>query len=137
MRAVLLALLLPCAALAQNDDLPPPGAPTTSRATAAETTLIDDRDLAPSAPGEDVPIPEKILEPPPPEAAPTVSIRTDSSSGDVVEEYRTGGRISMVKVHPRGGAPYTLIDSNGDGLLDRKDGEGPVRPVYWTIYEWN
>lgn len=135
MRAVLLALLLPCAALAQSES-PAPGSPLTSSASAAGTTLLDDRDAAATEPAGDVPVPEKIVEPPPPEAAPTVSIRIDAS-GDVVEEYRQGGRITMVRVRPPKGPPYTLLDTNGDGLLDRKDGEGPVRPVYWTIYEWN
>ena len=115
-----LILLLPFCAAAQPET--PPSEPP------SQTTLIDDRD--------DAPIPEKILENPPPEAAPTVSIRTDGS-GDVVEEYRLNGRIYMVKVRPPRGLPYSLIDTNGDGRLDAKDGEGPVRPVYWTLYEWN
>lgn len=122
-RALALCLVLPLSptALAQAEATP-------AEAPPVQTTLIDDR--------QDAPIPEKILEPPPPEAAPTVSIRTDGS-GDVVEEYRINGRIYMVKVRPPRGLPYTLIDSNGDGRLDAKDGEGPVRPVYWTLYEWN
>lgn len=115
------ALLLPLPAAAQSDPLP-------ASAPAPSMVLVDDRD--------DVPIPEKIVEPPPPEAAPTVSIRTDGS-GDVVEEYRLNGRVYMVKVRPPRGLPYTLLDTNGDGRLDAKDGEGPVRPVYWTLYEWN
>jgi hypothetical protein len=82
-------------------------------------------------------LPPKILTPPPPEAAPAVSIRTDDSTGDVVEEYRQNGRLYMVKVTPRRGPSYMLMDTNGDGMLDRHDGVGNVRPVYWTIYEWN
>lgn len=82
------------------------------------------------------PLPEKILLPPPPEAAPTVTIRT-VDNGDTVEEYREHGRITMVKVTPQRGPSYTLIDANGDGKLDRRDTEGPVAPIYWTIYEWN
>ena len=73
---------------------------------------------------------------PPPEAEAAVSIRTDSS-GDIVEEYRMNGRIYMVKVRPQRGIPYTLQDTNGDGRLDDSDGEGPVRPVYYTLYEWD
>ena len=126
MRAMLVPLLLPLAALAQSD--PPPPDPAQPPAASAETVLLDDRD--------DVPIPEKILEPLPPEAQAAVSIRTDGS-GDVVEEYRANGRIYMVKVRPVKGIPYTLQDTNGDGRLDAKDGDGPVRPVYYTLYEWN
>lgn len=142
MRSVLFALLLPCAALAQND-APPPLPPVDDAKT--RTTLVDDRDdsagdqAAESAPvaREEAPLPEKILEPPPPEAAPAVSIRTDGRNGDVVEEYRQNGKVYMVKVRPKSGVPYTLLDSNGDGMLDQHDGEGPVRPVYYTLYEWN
>ena len=126
MRTLLLALLLPCVALAQTDTPPSP-----ERSPEPNTTLVDDRE------NRDAPIPEKIQEPPSPDAAPTVSIRTDSGSGDVVEEYRQNGRIYMVKVKPLKGPAYTLLDTNGDGRLDESDGEGPVRPVYWTIYEWN
>ena len=84
---------------------------------------------------EEAPLPEKINEPPSAESAPTVNIR--SVEGDTVEEYRVNGRLTMVKVRPKNGAEYTLVDSNGDGKLDRRDSEGPVAPVYWTLYEWN
>lgn len=137
MRTFLLALLFPCAVLAQEGPPPETVAPTTGTATATGTTLVDDRTSDEAPPEGEAPLPEKILEPPPPEAAPTVSIRTDGRSGDVVEEYRQNGRLTMVKVRPLKGPPYTLMDTNGDGRLDAKDGEGPVRPVYWTIYEWN
>ncbi len=90
----------------------------------------------PSPPREEAPLPQKLSEVPPPEDEPTVSIRS-VDNGDTVEEYRVNGRLSMVKVRPRGGVPYTLIDTNGDGRLDRKDSEGPVAPVYWTLYEWD
>lgn len=76
----------------------------------------------PAAPGE--------------EDAPKVRIRT-IDNGDTVEEYRVNGRLTMVKVRPRNGPPYTLLDTNGDGRLDRRDSEGPVAPVYWTLYEWD
>ncbi|MFA5684294.1 MAG: DUF2782 domain-containing protein [Lysobacteraceae bacterium] len=74
---------------------------------------------------------------PPDEAsAPIVSIRK-LDNGDVVEEYRVGGVLNMVRVRPARGPAYLLLDTNGDGRLDRKDSEGPVAPVYWTLYEWN
>lgn len=83
----------------------------------------------------DVPIPPKV-QPPPEQSVPTVSIRTQEN-GDRVEEYRQNGRLYMVKVTPRNAPPYYLLDTNGDGRLDAKDGEGRVAPVYWTIYEWD
>lgn len=90
----------------------------------------------PPPPPAEAPLPEKITLPPAPEEAPTVNIR-QIDNGDTVEEYRQNGRLTMVKVTPKRGAPYTLLDSNGDGRLDRKDAEGPVAPVYWTLYEWD
>src|SRR5262245_16430100 len=85
MRKMLISLMLrPLAALAQNEAPPPPD-PAAPPATTG-TTLVDDREA------DEAPLPEKIVEPAPPEAEPAVSIRTDSS-GDVVEEYRQNGRI--------------------------------------------
>lgn len=74
--------------------------------------------------------------PPEPGAAPTVSIRK-IENGDVVEEYRQDGRLTSIRVKPLRGPAYTVQDTNGDGRLDRKDMEGPVAPVYWTLYEWD
>jgi hypothetical protein len=96
--------------------------------------------LAPAAFAEDVPIPEKIPSPTADDVAPTVTIHTEDN-GDVVEEYRQGGALYMVRVTPKGsrGVSYTLMDSNGDGKLDKQDAEdaGGVSPVYYTLYEWN
>lgn len=118
MRTLLLAAFLACCigpALAQSEGEPAP---------------------APDTAPVDPPLPEKILLPPPPEAAPTVTIRK-VENGDTVEEYREHGRITMVKVTPQRGPAYTLVDANGDGKLDRRDTEGPVAPIYWTLYEWD
>ena len=63
--------------------------------------------------------------------------RRVADNGDVIEEYRVGGQLQVVKVTPLRGPTYYLIDSNGDGLLDSSEGEGPVSPVYWKLFEWN
>lgn len=64
-----------------------------------------------------------------------VAVRTEKN-GDVIEEYRVGGALRMVKVTPSRGPAYYLMDENGDGRLDRSKGEGPVSPVYWKLYGW-
>jgi starvation-inducible outer membrane lipoprotein len=64
-----------------------------------------------------------------------VAVRTEKN-GDVIEEYRVGGTLKMVKVVPARGPTYYLIDENGDGRLDSSKGEGPVSPVYWKLYGW-
>jgi hypothetical protein len=86
----------------------------------------------------DVPIPDK--KPPPAgkdSSAPTVSIRS-ADNGDIVEEYRQGGKVFMVRVTPKRGKPYYLYDDDRNGRLDRTDADkASVSPVYWTIYEWD
>ena len=93
---------------------------------------------AKSGSSKNVPIPDKIPAPVGKDSAgPTVSIRA-TSNGDVVEEYRQGGRLYMVHVTPKRGKPYYLYDDNGNGRLDRTDADkASVSPVYWTIYQWD
>ena len=64
-----------------------------------------------------------------------VAVRTEAN-GDVIEEYRVGGQMRMVKVTPARGPAYYLMDENGDGRLDKSKGEGTVSPVYWKLYGW-
>lgn len=61
------------------------------------------------------------------------TIRTEDN-GDVIEEYRVGGQLRIVKVTPVRGPAYYMIDDNGDGRLDR--GKGDVQPVYYKLYGW-
>ena len=94
--------------------------------------------VAPPPESHDVPIPEKIPPPSSTEDAPTVNIHT-MDNGDVVEEYRLAGQLTMVRVTPLHGKPYYLYDDDGNGRLDRNDAErnAGVSPVYWVIYEWD
>jgi len=56
---------------------------------------------------------------------------------DTVREYREKGKLRMVRIVPQNGPTQTYYDRNGDGRLDKDPMEGPVAPVYFTIYEWN
>jgi len=66
-------------------------------------------------------------------AAPTVSVRTQGD--DTVEEYRQDGRITMIRITPKKGLPQTFV-SSPDGKLVRDAKQGPVDPVYFTVYQW-
>jgi Protein of unknown function (DUF2782) len=81
----------------------------------------------------DAPLPEKAT--PPDEPPPTVSIR--NVKGAVIEEYRQGTRLYMIRVVPERGLPYTYIDTDGNGRLEYDGEDGAVRPVYFKIYEWD
>jgi hypothetical protein len=57
---------------------------------------------------------------------------------NTIQEYRSGGRLYMIKVIPDIGPPYYFLDSNGDGTMDvRRDdlikGSGVNM---WKILEW-
>lgn len=56
---------------------------------------------------------------------------------DVIEEYRINGQLYMVKITPSKGAPYYLIDSDGDGSLETHRGElGHPNINVWPILRW-
>jgi hypothetical protein len=82
---------------------------------------------------QDPPLPEKAQ--PPEEPPPTVTIR--NVKGAVIEEYRQGNRLYMIRVVPERGVPYTYLDTDGNGRLEYDGEDGPVRPVFYTLYEWD
>ena len=57
---------------------------------------------------------------------------------DKVEEYRINGRIYMIKITPRIGMPYYLIDNFGDGTFATGTGglDQGVRPPMWVIRQF-
>lgn len=78
--------------------------------------------------------------------APTVDTGNDSpvaadegvtitkEAGDKVEEFRAGGRLYMIKVTPKHGQPYYLIDDHGDGKFSRQGSlDSGFRPPQWVI----
>jgi hypothetical protein len=67
------------------------------------------------------------------EPAPVVSVRKQGD--DTVEEYRRDGRITMIRITGKAGVAQTYI-ANGDGKLVRDARQGPVDPVYFTVYQW-
>ncbi len=55
-----------------------------------------------------------------------------------VREYRNNGQLYMIEVIPTKGAPYYLIDSDGDGQLESRQNQlGPdfVIPS-WSVLRW-
>lgn len=64
-----------------------------------------------------------------------VVTRTESN-GDLISEYRVAGQLRIVKIVPKVGVTYYLIDDDNDGRLDRRRGEGPISPVNYTLFKW-
>jgi hypothetical protein len=43
----------------------------------------------------------------------------------------------MIKVTPKVGKPYYLVDDRGDGQFTRQDiSDSGVRPPMWIIHQW-
>jgi hypothetical protein len=55
-----------------------------------------------------------------------------------IEEYRVNGRLRYVKITPKKGKPYYLVDKDGDGDLETRhddlDGVPPINE--WILLEW-
>jgi len=75
---------------------------------------------APEVPPEDAAIPE-----------PEIVITTRGE--DRYEEYRVGGYLYMIKVTPKKGPPYYLVDQTGNGQFTRSDLMPDFRPPMWII----
>ncbi len=90
--------------------------------------------------------------PPPPPAAAAPAVRAPVAGdegiepevtiihrrGRTIEEYRVNGRVYMIKITPRKGIPYYLVDTDGDGNLDTERTEiGPHLLIpSWVILRW-
>ena len=63
---------------------------------------------------------------------------TRQQGGDTVDEYRQNGKVWMIHIVPQGGGPdETFMDTTGTGRLTRDPRQGPVSPVYFSLYDWN
>lgn len=84
------------------------------------------------------PVPERP--PPDPGAAASPSepsVRIPVQESDKVEELREGGRVVMLKVTPKGGKPYYLVDTTGNGNWMRRDSlDDGVRVPMWPIQKF-
>lgn len=69
------------------------------------------------------------------DAEPEVTIKKED--GQTVEEYRAGGRLYMIKITPKHGKPYYLVDDRGDGKFARQESlDSGVRVPAWTIHRF-
>lgn len=66
----------------------------------------------------------------------TSDVTTRQQGEDTIEEYRQNGRLWMIKIRQPRGPVQTFYADDGSGQLVRDPKEGPVSPVYFTLYEW-
>lgn len=85
---------------------------------------------------------EPLPEPPPPprlatdpdNIEPQVTIRSEGNNK--IEEFRFNGRLYAIRVTPRNGKPYLMVDKDGKGLAPIDNNPGLVRPPQWTVFEF-
>lgn len=85
-----------------------------------------------------------LAEPPPPPQIteadamlqPQVTVRTEGEQ--TVQEYRVRGKLFMVRVTPRNGPSYVLMDHKGDGTFSKQDNtlDQGVRVPQWVLLEF-
>jgi len=94
---------------------------------------------------QDKPVTPKDLQPLPEAAPPRSDVTPDvepqvtivKRGKDVVQEYRVNGKLYMLKITPRYGKPYYLIDKRGDGQLSRQDSlDSGVRVPQWVLFNF-
>lgn len=89
-------------------------------------------------------LPLQELPPPPamPESDPALEPRpvvTVRQEGDnAIQEYRVNGRLYMMRVTPKHGRAYVMIDHKGDGTFTRQDNptDTGVRVPQWVLLEF-
>jgi len=82
--------------------------------------------------------------PPPPELEPGADsdfepqVTIVKKDDMVIEEYRVKGKLYKIKVTPKIGKPYYLIDERGDGEFSRQEGPDAanLRPPRWVIFNF-
>ncbi len=85
---------------------------------------------------------QKGVVPPPPvqkglseDLEPTVTIK--QVDGQQVEEFRIRGKLYMMRVTPKGGKPYVLVDKAGTGHFEVGENYSPHLSVpQWVIMEF-
>ena len=84
-----------------------------------------------------------LEEPPPPAMVqtdpalePQVVKRTEGDQ--TIEEYRLKGKLYMLRVTPKHGKPYVMMDHRGDGTMVRQDNplDNGVRVPQWVLLEF-
>ncbi len=70
-----------------------------------------------------------------PDDVPDVTITKETEQ--TVEEYRLGGKLYMIKVTPKHGVPYYLVDDRGDGKFVRQESlDSGLRVPRWVIFSF-
>lgn len=86
---------------------------------------------------------EDRSEPPPPlpedpaEQMPEPEVRIIHREDRTIEEVSVNGQLRYVKITPKKGLPYYLVDTDGDGVLDKQFDNLDNPPInQWILLRW-
>jgi len=74
------------------------------------------------------------------DSAPVITIRQEGANR--IEEYRVNGHLYAIRVTPKGGVPYTMVDPDGSGkmVLAASGADDPagrsVKPPRWVLFKF-
>ncbi len=67
------------------------------------------------------------------EPAVTITRQTEQT----IEEYRVAGKLYMIKVTPKNGKSYYMVDDRGDGKFSRQESlDSGFRPPRWVLHRF-
>lgn len=72
------------------------------------------------------------------ESPPGEEIRIFADGETEIREYRSHGHVYMIKITPKKGLPYFLVDADGDGDFDTRHNDlaPDLKIPSWVIFSW-
>lgn len=72
------------------------------------------------------------------EPEPSGKVTIQSPDDQLINEFRINGQLYMIRITPKKGAPYYLVDSDGDGDLETRWNElAPDLLIpSWVLLRW-
>ncbi|MFA5371888.1 MAG: DUF2782 domain-containing protein [Sideroxydans sp.] len=82
---------------------------------------------------ETTPIPPSVSD----DTAAQPEVTISQEAGQKVEEYRANGKLYMIKITPKHGVPYYLLDERGDGKFARQESlDSGLRVPRWVLFSF-
>lgn len=68
---------------------------------------------------------------------PQPEVRIIRKKDAVIEEYRVNGQLRFIKITPKSGKPYYMVDTDGDGILETREDNFSNPPInQWILLQW-
>jgi hypothetical protein len=88
-------------------------------------------------------VPLEEAPPPPPMSVepgnePEPQVSTRSEGDETIQEYRLNGKLYMMRVTPKHGHAYVLMDNKGDGTFVRQDNplDSGLKVPQWVLLQF-